>query len=249
MCVSTSLPPYLGLNDRVSVSLDRGSGHASAPARWIAKALPALAVVVVCLAAALVFSLSLGERALFYTREGGLIEVLTVVFYGLVMLAGVFLTLRGFKAAGLVALLSLLMGLREMDAHKSFTTYGLFKTRLYVSPDVPLAEKLIAGAVVMGLLVLVVMAIRASWRTLSNRRTAAGVTLLGLGGFGLLLKNIDALPRKLRDLGVTLDPEILAVSKAIEETGELGLPVLLALALGQLVYSGLIGSEKKYTRL
>ncbi len=246
--MSTFIPSFLGGEGRGRVL----SGHrTSLKTRLVGlfiKALPALAVISLCFAGALAFSLALGERALFYTREGGMIENLTVVFYGAVLLAGLFLVSRGHKAAGLVALLSLLMGLRELDAHKAFTTYGVFKTRLYVSPDVPLAEKLVAALVVVGLLVLVVLAIRASWRTLGDPRSAAGITLLGLGGFGLFLKGIDGLPRELADIGLALDPGVLAVSKAVEETGELGLPVLLALALIQLFYSRAGGLVKNYTR-
>lgn len=185
-----------------------------------------------CLGLALGFSLMLGEQALHLTREGGVIETLTVLLYGIVLVAGLFMLRRGLQAASLVALLALLMGLREMDAHKAFTAYGVFKTRLYVSPDVPLVEKLIAGLVVLALLALVVLAVRRSWRALKSR---AGLTLLALGGFGVFLKEVDSIPRQLRNLGVTLDPQMLAVSKAVEEAGELGLPLLLGLALTQLV--------------
>lgn len=190
--------------------------------------------MVVFFAGALVFSLTLGEQALAYTQEGGVIETLTIVFYAVVLVAGLYLLSRGHKTAGLVALLALLMGLREMDAHKAFTTYGVFKTRLYVSPDVPLAEKLIAAVVVIALIAMVVMAIRSSWRSLKTRHSKAGLTLLGLGGFGLFLKEIDGLPRSMRKAGIELDPQLLSVSKAVEEVGELGLPVLLGLALAQI---------------
>lgn len=193
-----------------------------------------MSVMVVFFAGALVFSLTLGEQALAYTQEGGVIETLTIVFYAVVLVAGLYLLSRGHKTAGLVALLALLMGLREMDAHKAFTTYGVFKTRLYVSPDVPLAEKLIAAVVVIALIAMVVMAIRSSWRSLKTRHSKAGLTLLGLGGFGLFLKEIDGLPRSMRKAGIELDPQLLSVSKAVEEVGELGLPVLLGLALAQI---------------
>ena len=199
------------------------------------RCLPALAIIVVSLAAALALSLSLGEGALAYTQEGGIVENLTVVVYALVVLGAVALTLRGNKAAGLVGLLALLMGLREMDAHKAFTTYGVFKTRLYVSPDVPLAEKLIAGLVIIALLVLVVLAIRRAWRTLATGASNAGPTLLALGGFGVFLKEVDGIPRQLTKMGHALNSDLLAISKAVEEVGELGLPFLLGLALIQLL--------------
>ena len=195
---------------------------------------PALTVIFACLAAALAFSLSLGERALQLTQEGGPIETATVVFYAIVLVAGVVMFRRGVKAAALVSLAALLMGLREMDAHKAFTTYGVFKTRLYVSPDVPLIEKLLAGGAVVVLLVLLVLAARMAWQSLRGRGSPAVLTLGALLAFGGFLKEIDGLPRQLEKLGLALEPAILAVSKAIEETGEMGLPILLGLALIQL---------------
>lgn len=200
----------------------------------MSRALPALALIVGCLLVALAFSLVLGEQALALTREGGVIETLTVLLYAGVLVVALVVRARGEVAAGLIALAALLMGLRELDAHKTFTTYGLFKTRLYVSPDVPLTEKLLAGLVVAILLTLLVMAIRSAWRSRSLQHSAASITLLAVGGFGIFLKEMDGLPRQLRKMGVALQNDLMAISKAVEETGELGLPLLLALALWQL---------------
>ena len=234
--MSSSFPPLYDRPVRVLVSSDGPAlGLGGKIASLCIRSLPALTVIVVCMAAALAFSLGLGARALNYTQEGGIIETLTVVLYGAVLVAAIVASLGGNRASGLIGLLALLMGLREMDAHKAFTTYGVFKTRLYVSPDVPLAEKLIAGLIVIGLLVLVVMTIRASWKTLARSETRAGITLLAVGAFGVFLKEVDSIPRQLRKAGMALEPQMLAISKAVEETGELGLPILLGLALFQLV--------------
>lgn len=236
--MSASLPPLYDRPVRVPISTGKASlGLGGKLVSLIVRSLPALAVIVLCLGGALTFSLALGANALNYTQEGGIIETLTVAFYGIVLVAAIAVVLGGNKAAGLIGLLALLMGLREMDAHKAFTTYGVFKTRLYVSPDVPLAEKLIAGFVVVALVVLVVVAIRASWRTLARGAGRAGVTLMALGAFGLFLKEVDGIPRQLRKAGMALNPDVLAISKALEEIGEMGLPILLGLALFQLVRS------------
>ncbi|WP_292041304.1 MULTISPECIES: hypothetical protein [unclassified Brevundimonas] len=202
--------------------------------RFAIAASPALAVIIVCLAVALAFSLSLGPRALQLTQEGGPIEIATVVLYAAVLIAGLALWRRGIQAATLVSLAALLMGLREMDAHKAFTTYGVFKTRLYVSPDVPLLEKVLAGGAVLVLIILVGLAARSAWRSMRGRGSPAVLTLGALVAFGIFLKEMDGFPRKLADVGLMLEPAVLAVSKAVEETGELGLPVLLGLALWQL---------------
>lgn len=204
----------------------------------VVKALPALGVMGVCLAGALAFSLSMGPSALELTREGGIVENFSAIFYVPVLLCAVPMMLRGHRAAGLIGLMALLMGLRELDAHKAFTTYGVFKTRLYVSPDVSVLEKVLAGGSVLLLAALLVLALRWAWSELTSGRSAAGVSLLGVGVFGVLLKQVDALPRQLAHIGIDLGPSVLAVSKAVEECGEMGLPLLLALALFQLWRAG-----------
>lgn len=197
------------------------------------QAIPVLGVIALFTAGAVAVSLLLGEKALALTAEGGPVETATVALYAIGFVASVIMLLRGYRVAGVLALLALLMAAREMDAHKAFTTYGLFKTRLYVSPDVPLAEKLIAGAVVLGLLALLVWSVRAAWRDFTNAYSRVGVTLLGLAGFGVFLKEVDGLPRELRRAGMEMDPTLLSLSKAVEEVGELGLPVILVLGLFQ----------------
>ena len=45
-----------------------------------------------------------------------------------------------------------LFGCRELDFDKAFTTIGILKSRFFVSPDVPLGEKL-AGFIVISILI------------------------------------------------------------------------------------------------
>lgn len=198
---------------------------------------PALCVIAASIALALAFSIPMGEASLGLTSEGGLIENLTLALYALVLVAAVIMHPRGYRAAGLVGLMAVLMALREVDAHKAFTTYGVFKTRLYVSPDVPLSEKIFAALAVIALVVMMVQALRAAWGYLRHRAPQAGVTLLVLCGFVVFLKEVDGLPRVLKKMDMALTPEVLAISKAVEETGEMGLPLLLGLALYQMFKS------------
>lgn len=197
-------------------------------------AAPALMTVAVFLIGAFVVGAAFGESALEWTVEGGPVETATVWLYGGVILAAVLVWRRGQAVGALVGVAALLMALRELDAHAAFTQFGVFSTRLYARPDVPLAEKLAAGAAVVTLAVLSLLALRAAWRDLTGRAAVSGATLVVVVGFGLVLKQIDALPRQLSKFGLPLSDGVLAVSKAVEEIGELGLPLLLALALMQL---------------
>ena len=54
----------------------------------------------------------------------------------------------------------LLMGMRELDFHSRFTTMGVFKLRFFSSDTVPLSEKLIVTALLGGLGVALLLAVR-----------------------------------------------------------------------------------------
>lgn len=195
---------------------------------------PAFIVVALTLGVAVVLGFAAGDAAPALAAENGPVETVTVWLYGVVFLAALLAWRKGQPLGGLVAAASLLMALRELDAHAAFTRFGVFSTRLYARPDVPLMEKLAAGVAVLALVVLAIVALRGAWRDVNGRAATSGVTLLILLGFGVLLKQIDALPRQLRDLGWPLPENILVISKAVEEIGEMGLPIMLALALLQM---------------
>jgi len=168
-----------------------------------------------------------------WTVEHGPVETLTVVGYGLACAIAVYLWPRLGAVAGLVALLAVLLALREVDAHAAFTRFGIFSSRLYFRPDVPWGEKLGAGATVLALAGLLIWAGRAAWPRLVAEGGRVGLTLGSLFLFAGVLKQLDALPRQLRRLGVPLDPDALALSRAVEEIGEAFLPILLVLVLLQ----------------
>ena len=192
---------------------------------------PALAVGGVALIVSLGLALLYPAQLTGWTAEHGPVETLTVIGYGVVGALALFLWPRLGAVAGLVALLALLMALREIDAHAAFTRFGIFSSRLYFRPDVPLVEKLGAGVAVLGLAGLLFWAVRRAWPRLLADSGRVGVSLGALVLVALLLKQMDALPRQLRRLGVPFDADTLALSKAIEELGEAFLPALLVLVL------------------
>lgn len=192
---------------------------------------PALAVGGVALITSLGLALLYPGQLPGWTVEHGPIESLTVIGYGIGGALALYLWPRLGAVAGLIALLALLMALREIDAHAAFTRFGIFSSRLYFRPDVPVAEKLGAGVAVLGLAGLLFWAVRRAWPRLLAEGGRIGISFGALVLVALLLKQLDALPRQLRRLGIPFDADTLALSRAIEEVGEAFLPALLVLVL------------------
>jgi hypothetical protein len=91
---------------------------------------------------------------------------------------------------GFLALAELLMAMRELDVHRAFTTFGVFSTRLYARPDVPLFEKLGAALAIFAIVALLRNSLRseeiASYagliRTNPGIVVATGIVLVSLIG-------------------------------------------------------------------
>ena len=78
----------------------------------------------------------------FLVKEGGVIEVSTVVLYG--VLIGLLLVLRNLRWLWgniLCSLCVLVLLFRELDFDKAFTTMGIFKSNFYKSDSISLLEK------------------------------------------------------------------------------------------------------------
>ena len=170
--------------------------------------------------------------------ENGPFEMTSVGLHLVVGLSALFLWRKGYAIAGLLSLASLLMAAREVDLHKAFTTYGLFKTRLYVDASVPLIEKLLAGAAVLillGLIVYMAWKARKDVGLLWRERRGAFFGLISLPVYLIVLKEVDGLPRMLRKAGMALSERGTLVSRSIEEVGETFIPALVLIVLMQVV--------------
>jgi hypothetical protein len=167
-------------------------------------------------------------------REGGPIELPSAILhfacFALVVVKG-----GGsfFRKYPYFTLMPMLFGMRELDFDKRFTTTGIFKSRFYLRPDVPLHEKLIGAMVILTIAVLVVMMLRNHAREfviqLRNRSvtaTGAAITL----ALCVSSKTLDGLERKCRGLGFQLNEVVAAFSSPAEEILELGIPVIMILA-------------------
>ncbi|MFO8049723.1 MAG: hypothetical protein R6U29_11875 [Desulfosudaceae bacterium] len=173
---------------------------------------------------------SLAEKL---TRENGLVEDLTVVGYGIALVLMAVL-LRGLKHYFWFLLLVLAMALRELDFHARFTSMTTTSTRFYVSPEVPVVEKIIALVVffllLYGLIRLAISYLPALVAGLKNGRPEAVGVFLGFL-LAVTAKLLDGLSRKLADFGIDLSAGGSLIAECVEEVLELGIPVMFILAV------------------
>ncbi len=192
-------------------------------------------VVVPCIVVASLVILSLlpEEQVINAVRENGLVELLTVVIYAGVIGCLALLSLQRKETKTLAASgMVLLLCLRELDFHSRFTTMGIFKTRFYVSPEVPLPEKAIVSIVVLGLLAAVLVFIRQYWknffRGLQQKEASMIAVACGLS-CAVCSKMLDSMSHLFRPLCFWYNPAIM--SRAIEETLELAIPLFFLVAI------------------
>jgi hypothetical protein len=167
-------------------------------------------------------------------KEGHSIEVMTAVLFlaGAVLWFGWGLA-RAWPAHWHIPVILVLMGLRELDFDKRFTSQGLLKLRLYTGPAPPW-EKAVGAAVVLVILVcglrLAWMNLPGWWRALRGGRAVAWLA----GAAGLLIvvsKTLDGLGRKLAPWGVVLTRWEGILSTRLEEMMEVGAAVLIVQAI------------------
>ena len=179
-------------------------------------------------------ALSLGrENAEALKAEGGIIEIASVAGY---FITAAWLFYRGGLEFALkhsyFVILIVLFGLREMDLDKAFTTMGIFKSRFYTSPEVPIWEKAVGGVFILLLLwILYSLVRRHLLQLLRGLRKLSVVSIGAVLTIGLLVfaKGIDGLPRKLESIGVERTEAITYRFGVIEEVFELGIPILIFL--------------------
>jgi hypothetical protein len=201
--------------------------------RWLVAAGAALAVVTALTFAAV----ATPHMATLILTERGPIESLSALLHFGAMALALVWRRRAPGLLGLLAICAFLMGGRELDWHKAFTTHGIFSTKLYFYDTVPLAEKVIAGAFVVVLLTLLVMMAarsRHDLRRLVAERSPAIWGLATLVAILPVIKLIDGLPRMVREAGGALDAGVVKALLSVEEIGEMALPLLMMLLILQI---------------
>ena len=130
--------------------------------------------------------------------EEGIFERLTAITFGVVAVLAMIIFLK--KRYNLWAYFSLLMALacmRELDLHKEWTTDSILKSNFYESPNAPLIEKIIGGAVILLLLFLAFQLIKRVpyWiESLWQFKATAWAVLFGLGSL-TVAKCMDSMAR------------------------------------------------------
>ena len=167
--------------------------------------------------------------------EAGWFEDLSAVFwFGLAVVTLLARPVSLGKRLGM-AVVAAALAAREEGWHKAFTADSLFKTDYYQMADVPLAEKVIAGMVAIGLTITLMWLLVAGGRQLIRHggwRRPWGWVAITAVAIAPILKAVDRAPSILRQrFDVVVPEQVGTVMKALEEGFESALPILFLLAL------------------
>lgn len=212
---------------------------------------PYFGVLFLIVAMALYIGLSYLWRAIngpFDIQEIGTTETLTYLFYGFG--GGIlFCCAKDFiydnskvKTFAAIAFIYVIMILRDMGAQGWLTTHDtvVTKIRFFTSPNNPLYEKIIAGAVMLFIVAVFLYAfikhIKPYVKGLIKFEPIAWTTTT-LFIWTIFTQIMDRFPAEFRKaVGTDLDEPIRFIMKILEEGGESLLPLLIAIAFLQFHY-------------
>jgi hypothetical protein len=164
--------------------------------------------------------------------EGGLFESLTVYLYIFcLILIGVRWPLQKILSNWYLSALIILFALRELDYDKAHFTHGVLKSRQYFSDLVGLPELLISLVVLIFILtVLTLIVLKEKNNFIKGIIDLKQSQLAVLASIILVIvtKTIDGMERK---FGIDLSPSGERFSLIIEEVGEMGIPIMFAIAI------------------
>ena len=169
------------------------------------------------------------------SREGNLIENLTVILYlgGIVYL--LFIASGDWKFRYYSAFVVLLFVLRELDMHSRLTSIRINNFSYYVEPATPLVERIAVGATLLACVYVLIRYVMNYGRILGIW-TAQPIRILLNNCCSALLvmlvaKLLDSAPRILHEnFAIILSSEVKTPMRVIEEILELGIPLLILLA-------------------
>jgi hypothetical protein len=167
-------------------------------------------------------------------QEGHSIEAAAAV---LLFAAAVLWLVTRWGRAGLsdwpIPVALVLMGMRELDFDKSFTTKGILHMRLYTG-SAPVLEKLVGLVVICVILALLYQLVRVFLRPwLANLRAGRAPAWVVAVALVLMVgaKSVDGLGRKLGGFGIEVSDQLLSRVGRIEEILELVFALLLVQAI------------------
>ena len=164
--------------------------------------------------------------------EGGLFESLTVYLYIFcIILIGVRWPWQKILSSWYLSALIILFALRELDYDKAHFTHGVLKSRQYFSDLVGLPELLISLVVLIFILTVLTLIVLKEKNNfikgiidLKQSQLAVLVSIILV----IVTKTIDGMERK---FGIDLSPSGERFSLIVEEVGEMGIPIMFAIAI------------------
>ncbi|QZP17758.1 hypothetical protein K6112_07020 [Methylophilales bacterium] len=164
--------------------------------------------------------------------EGGLFESLTVYLYIFcIILICLRWPLQKILSSWYLSALIILFALRELDYDKAHFTHGVLKSRQYFSDLVGLPEFLISIVMLIFILtVLTLIVLRERHNFIKGVVDLKQSQLAVLASIILVIvtKTIDGMERK---FGIDLSPAGERFALIIEEVGEMGIPIMFAIAI------------------
>ena len=134
-----------------------------------------------------------------------------------------------------LAALAFVFAAREADLHKAFTVMSISKSRFYISPDVPVMQKIIGGLVLLAVVALIIHLARVCWQYFFRQgglRTPVGQVLVLPVLLLPISKVLDRLTNGLREsFGIIVPESLNQFIAAFEEGMEMAMPVLFIAAL------------------
>jgi hypothetical protein len=171
-------------------------------------------------------------KALF--SEKGPFEEMSVVLW---VALGAMLLFHDARSPRVLALaaLSFVFAAREADLHKAFTVMSIEKIKFYLSPDVPVLQKLIGGLVFLTVVALIVHLARLCWQYFFRQgglRTPVGQVLVLPVLLLPISKIMDRFSNVLKEsFDIYLSASVNQFIAAFEEGMEMAMPVLFIVAL------------------
>ena len=164
--------------------------------------------------------------------EGGLFESLTVYLY-IFCLILIFISWPWQKILSnwYLSALIILFALRELDYDKAYFTHGVLKSRQYFSDLVGLPELLISIVVliiILTVLALIVLKERNNFIKGVINLMQSQLAILASIILVIITKTIDGMERK---FGIDLSPSGERFAHIVEEVGEMGIPIMFAIAI------------------
>lgn len=168
-------------------------------------------------------------------EESGVVENATVIGYflcvGVMVWRG---RMQYIRVHWYLVAFLLFLALRELDLDKAFTSMGIFRTRFFLSPEVPVVEKIFGGAVVGSVVWMVLIILRRHTIDVvagAVRLRPVSVAIVIAVVFAIAAKTLDGLKRKLAMFNLELTDSLQLGMTHLEEVLECGIPAFLLVSL------------------